>query len=148
MYCNFTENRGCQPLETCGSYTYASNSWASCWILYIAFPWLLCARARVKRLPPAHGSCVGTVLCGPTLVMIFILHIRPSVWLCWELQDDIAPSKVEYKLTIIDRQAYSDAQTRREKCVNIRWYRQTVAKVRGTCCTNNDAQALSLVVAI
>ena len=87
----------CQPLEICGSYTYASNSWASCWILYIAFPWLLCARARVKRLPLAHASCIAenrNVLCGPTLVMIFILHFRPLVWLCWELQNDIAPSKV------------------------------------------------------
>ena len=101
-YCNFTENGGgggggCQPLEASGSYTCASNSWASCWILYIALPWLLCTRARVKRLPLAHASCIAenrTVLCGLTLVMIFILHFRPSVWLCWELQDDIASSKV------------------------------------------------------
>ena len=46
------------------------------------------------------------------------------------------------KLAIIGRQVYSDTQTRRENCVNIRRYHKTVAEVRGTRCTKNDARAL------
>ena len=46
------------------------------------------------------------------------------------------------KLAIIGRQVYSDTQTRRENCVNIRRYHKTVAEVRGTWCTKNDARAL------
>ena len=33
----------------------------------------------------------------------------------------------------------------RENCINIRRYRKTVAEVRGTWCTKNDAHALSPV---
>ena len=40
---------------------------------------------------------------------------------------------------------YSDAQARRENCVNIQRYRKTVAEVPGTWCTKNDARALSPV---
>ena len=59
------------------------------------------------------------------------------------------PSKDEYSnLAIIGRQVYSDAQTRRENCVNIWRYRQTVVEVRSTWCTKNDARALSPVGAI
>ena len=49
------------------------------------------------------------------------------------------------KLTIIGRQVYSDAQTWRENCVNIRQYRKTVAEVRGTWCTKKDTRTLSSV---
>ena len=57
-----------------------------------------------------------------------------------------SPSFVRTRVTtIIGRQVYSDAQTRRVNCVNIRWYRQTVAKVRGTWCAKNDARILSSV---
>ena len=40
---------------------------------------------------------------------------------------------------------YSDTQTRRENCVNIRRYRKAVAEVRSTWCTKNDACSLFLV---
>ena len=49
---------------------------------------------------------------------------------------------------MIGRQVNSDAQTRREKCVNIRRYRPSGAEVRGTWCTKNDGRTLSPVVAI
>ena len=49
---------------------------------------------------------------------------------------------IEYKLAIIGRQVYSDAQTRSEKCVNIRRYRKTVAEACGIWCTKNDARSL------
>ena len=45
-------------------------------------------------------------------------------------------------MTIIGRQLYSNAQTRRENCVDIRRYRKTVAEVHGTWCTKNDARSL------
>ena len=40
---------------------------------------------------------------------------------------------------------YSDAQTRRENCVNTRRYRKTVEEVRGTWCTKNDTRAFFAV---
>ena len=40
------------------------------------------------------------------------------------------------------RQVYSDAETRRENCVNIRRNCRTVAEVCGTWCTKNDARSL------
>ena len=52
----------------------------------------------------------------------------------------IAWASNDGKLAIIGRQVYSDAQTWRENCVNVRRYCQTVAEVRGTWCTKNDAR--------
>ena len=51
-------------------------------------------------------------------------------------------------LAIIGQQVYSDTQTRRENCVNIWRYRQTLVEVCSTWYTKNDAHALSPVGAI
>ena len=57
----------------------------------------------------------------------------------YELPEKLIP--MLSKLAIIGQQVYSDAQMRRENCVNVRRYRKTVAEVCGIWCTKNDARS-------
>ena len=64
--------------------------------------------------------------------MLHLSTLVPSLW---------------SKLAIIGWQVYSDAQTWRKNCVNIRRYRKTVAEVCGAWCAKNDARSLFPVCA-